>query len=162
MKKYLVLCAAFLLVSGCSRPLRPAEKEEARRASLELQSVMEMVNSRSIPPVDFELGSATLKASSFALLDKVADVLMKHHTLKLIVEGHTDDTGSAGFNEEMSLKRAGAVKAYLARKGVYPDSVRVYGYGSRRPLLKGDSDEDRSVNRRVEFRITTRDWASVF
>ena len=157
---FLLACA--LAVCGCARQLTPAEREEARRADLELKSVMDMVSSREIPPVEFELGSATLKASSHELLDKVAEVLIHHNRLKLIVSGHTDDSGSAAFNEQLSQERAGAVKMYLARKGVHPDSVRVYGYGETQPLIKGTTEKERALNRRVEFRVTTRDWGSVY
>jgi outer membrane protein OmpA-like peptidoglycan-associated protein len=162
MRRTALLCAVLLLSAGCARQLSPAEREEETRAELELQSVMDMVNTRAIPPVDFELGSATLKESSYELLDKVAQVLLEHRKFKLIVSGHTDDTGSAEFNEEMSLQRAGAVKQYLAEKGVYPDFIKVYGFGSRRPIVKGTSDKDRALNRRVEFRITAREWESVY
>jgi outer membrane protein OmpA-like peptidoglycan-associated protein len=121
-----------------------------------------MVSSRQIPPIDFGLGSAKLKESSFELLDKVAAILIGHSTLKLLVFGHTDDSGSKEFNDLLSLKRASAVKLYLASKGVPPDSVRVYGYGSSRPALSDGSEKARALNRRVEFRITTRDWGTVY
>lgn len=156
---FLVILAA---VCGCSRPLQPAEKEEARRAGLELQSVMDMASSRQVRPIEFALGSARLLESSHELLDRVADVLLKHNRLKLIVAGHTDDTGSDAFNEQLSLERAGAVKLYLVKKGVYPESIKVYGYGSRVPALKENSEKARALNRRVEFRITTRDWSTVY
>ena len=157
---FLLACA--LAVCGCARQLTPAEREEARRADLELKSVMDMVSSREIPPVDFELGSAKLKPTSFELLDKIAEVLIHHNRLKLIVSGHTDDSGSAAFNEQLSQERAGAVKMYLARKGVHPDSVRVYGYGETQPLIKGTTEKERALNRRVEFRVTTRDWGTIY
>ncbi len=157
-----VLISAALLLCGCSASMTPAEKEEARRAELEVQSVMDMASSRQIPPIEFELGSAKLLESSYALLDRVAQVLIRHNRLKLIVSGHTDDTGSEAFNERLSLERAGAVKMYLATKGVYPDSVRVYGYGSSRPLINDTTEKARAMNRRVEFRVTTRDWGTVY
>ncbi|OGR44430.1 MAG: hypothetical protein A2X35_06890 [Elusimicrobia bacterium GWA2_61_42] len=162
MTRFTVLAAAALCFCGCARQLNPAEKEEARRAELELQSVMDMVSTRQIPPVEFELGSARLLESSRPLLDRVADVLIGHNRLKLIVSGHTDDSGSEEFNETLSLQRAGAVKMYLATKGVHPDSVRVYGYGESMPAIQGGTDETRALNRRVEFRITTRDWGTVY
>lgn len=155
-------CAALFVLSGCSQPLQPAEKEEARRAGLELQSVMDMASSRQVRPIEFELGSSRLLESSHELLDRVAEVLLRHSRLKLIVAGHTDDSGSEAFNEQLSLERAGAVKLYLVRKGVYPESIKVYGYGSRAPALKENSDKARALNRRVEFRITTRDWSTVY
>lgn len=157
--------AAAALAAACAcaghRP-DTVELEEARRASLEMQSIMDMVASRSIPPVDFELGSAVLNPSSYELLGRVAQLLLDHPKLKLIVEGHTDDTGSDGFNDTLSLKRAGAVKYYMAAKGVYPESIRVYGFGKRRPVTDDTSDRGRALNRRVEFKITTRDWESVY
>lgn len=162
MKKLILLAAVPLALWGCGRTLSPAEREEARRADLELQSVMDMVSSREIRPIEFELGSAKLLPSSYALLDKIASILMTHNNLKLIVSGHTDDLGSADFNERLSQERAGAVKMYLARKGVYPDFVRVYGYGESQPLVKGTSEKERALNRRVEFRITTRDWGTIY
>lgn len=162
MKRLLVLAGCLLAVAACGRKLTVTESEEARRAKLELQSVMDMVSSRQIPPIDFELGSDKLKASSFELLDRVAAVLVNHTHIKLIVSGHTDDTGSAEYNEDLSLRRAGAVKFYLARKGVHPDSVRVYGYGERYPVVNEKTEEARALNRRVEFRVTTRNWGTVY
>jgi outer membrane protein OmpA-like peptidoglycan-associated protein len=162
MKKLLILAAGVLALAACGKQLTVSEREEARRAELELQSVMDMVSTRQIPPVEFEFNSDKLKPSSFNLLDKVADILLKHSKLKLIVSGHTDDIGSEEYNEDLSMRRAGAVKMYLATKGVYPDFVRVYGYGERYPLINEKTDEARALNRRVEFRITTRDWGTVY
>jgi outer membrane protein OmpA-like peptidoglycan-associated protein len=161
MKRLVLLCAA-LVFCACSRQLQPEEREDARRAELELQSVMDMASSKQIPPIEFELGSARLLPSSFSLLDKVASVLMAHSRLKLLVFGHTDDSGSAAFNERISLERASAVKLYLAKKGVAPDSVRVFGYGETKPLFTERTEKARALNRRVEFRITTRDWGTVY
>ncbi len=124
------------------------DDEEARRASLQMQSIMDMVSSRSIPPVDFETGSAVLDPSSYPLLDKIAQLLLEYPKLKLIVEGHTDDVGGAEHNENLSLKRAGSVKYYLAAKGVYPDFIRVYGFGSKRPISDDKSDRGRALNRK--------------
>lgn len=138
------------------------EKEQQKRANMELQSVMDMVISRKIPPIDFEFNSAVLKPSSYELLDKVFQILEKYPRLKLIVEGHTDDIGSDEYNDSLSLMRADSVKTYLVKKGIHPDSIRIYGFGKRRPVVKEKTDAARSLNRRVEFKITTRDWASVY
>ncbi|HAT71718.1 MAG TPA: hypothetical protein DCS63_02750 [Elusimicrobia bacterium] len=162
MKISTCLCAVFLAFCACARQINPAEREEARRAALELQGVMDMVSSRQVPPIEFEFNSARLIPSSYALLDKVAAILLEHNRLKLVVTGHTDYIGSEEFNETLSIQRAGAVKFYLAEKGVHPDSVKVYGYGETMPVMKGYTDRARALNRRVEFRITTRDWGTVY
>lgn len=162
MRKVLLAAAACAAIAACGKQLTPAEREEARRAELELSSVMEMVRNRQIPPIDFEFNSDRLKPTSYELLDKIAEILIHRNRLKLIVEGHTDDIGSEEYNQDLSMRRAGAVKMYLATKGVYPDFIRVYGYGESRPVLNEKTDAARALNRRVEFRITTRDWGTVY
>ncbi|MCX5786488.1 MAG: OmpA family protein [Elusimicrobia bacterium] len=139
-----------------------ADIEEARRARLELQSIMDMVFSKQIPPIEFESGSDKLLPDSFRTLDMVAEVLLKHRTLKLSLEGHTDDVGGEVYNEKLSFMRAGAVKSYLVLKGVYPDFIRIRGYGKGRLLFTDTSDKARALNRRVEFTITTRDWEAIY
>lgn len=160
--KFSAALAAVFVLCACSAGRPPLEMEERRRAALEMQSVMDMVTSRAIRPVEFETGSSTLLASSYDLLDRVAEVLKNHRRLKLIVEGHTDDVGGDEYNVRLSLERAGSVKQYLAAKGVWPDSVKVFGYGKKRPVTKDTSERGRALNRRVEFIITTRNWESVF
>jgi len=160
--KFLTVIAAGLFLCACSAGRTPLESEEKRRAELEMQSIQDMVSSRSIRPVEFETGSSTLLESSYALLDRVAEILKNHPRLKLIVEGHTDDVGGDEYNLRLSLERAGSVKQYLATKGVWPDSVKVFGYGKRRPITDDTSDRGRALNRRVEFVISTRNWESVF
>jgi outer membrane protein OmpA-like peptidoglycan-associated protein len=162
MRKLAFILAGALALYGCAKQLTPSEREEARRADLELKSVMDMVSSREIPPVDFEFNSDKLKPTSFELLDRVAEILRNHNRLKLIVSGHTDDVGGDEYNDDLSMRRAGAVKFYLARKGVHPDSVRVYGHGERLPVIRETTEQARALNRRVEFRVTTRDWATVY
>jgi len=159
---YILAFMAALALGACATAGDPLETEEQRRADLELQSVRDMVSSRAIPPVEFRTDSAVLLPSSYDLIDRVAEILKRYPKLKLIVEGHTDDVGGEEYNEVLSLKRAGAVKQRLAEKGVYPDSVKVFGYGKSRPLTRDTSDRGRALNRRVEFIITTRHWESVF
>ena len=136
--------------------------EESRRAALEMQSLRDMLASRDIPPVEFKLGSAVLLSSSFELLDRVAEVLLRHPKLKLIVEGHTDDIGGDARNEQLFLQRAGSVKLYLVKKGIYPESIKVYGYSHSRRVTSDISDRGRALNRRVEFILTDRDWETVY
>lgn len=162
--KSLLLTASILVICGCfmRRPYDPNRLEEERRAALEMQSVTEMISSRRAPPIEFEFNSARLFESSYKTLDLVANILKRHPTLKLIVEGHTDDVGGHEYNDLLSLKRAGSVKNYLVSQGIYPDFVRVYGYGKRRPVTSDTSDIGRALNRRVEFIITNRRWEAIY
>ncbi|MEW5951854.1 MAG: OmpA family protein [Elusimicrobiota bacterium] len=162
MIKYLIsFLFLFSFFSSCHKYTQ-AEREEKRRAEAELQSVLSLASSREIPPIDFEFNSAKLKPSSYPLLDKVAEILLKYPRLKLIVEGHTDDVGDADYNYWLSMQRADSVKTYLVKKGIYPDFIRIRGYGESRPIVKENSQKARDLNRRVEFKLTGRSWETVF
>ncbi|HBE87566.1 MAG TPA: hypothetical protein DDW67_00285 [Elusimicrobia bacterium] len=162
MKRLLASLLILTLAACGGRQLTGAEAEEQRRGELELQSVMDMVTTRQVKPIEFEFNSDVLLPSSRDLLDRVAEVLRGRPRLKLIVEGHTDDVGDDEYNMELSRYRADAVKAYLVSRGIHPETVLSRGYGETRPVSPGKTEKDRALNRRVEFRITTREWGTVF
>jgi len=103
--------------------------------------------------VYFDLNKATIKAISFKLLDGVAAALAAHSTLKIAVEGHTDDRAADDYNLKLSQRRAEAVREYLIKKGIDAARLTAIGYGESRPAVKGTSNEARDQNRRVEFII---------
>ncbi len=104
--------------------------------------------------VYFDVGKATIRAESFALLDEVAGVLIQHpRLLKVSVDGHTDDQGSAKVNTRLSQLRAEAVLAYLVGKGVEAERLVAVGFGPARPLDPARTPAAREQNRRVEFVI---------
>ena len=72
---------------------------------------------------------------------------------KIKVKGHTDNRGTADFNMKLSNDRAKAVVDYLIKRGVSPSKLTYEGYGMSLPLTDNDTEEGRSLNRRVEFEI---------
>lgn len=97
--------------------------------------------------------SRLLKASEF-ILDDVVDLILSNPQIKMIrIEGHTDDTGSEEYNQQLSEARAQAVLEYLVSKGVPAERLQAVGYGFTRPLAPNDTEEGRAKNRRVEFVI---------
>lgn len=165
MKKLLLLTCCLCALCACASTKNAnyyEERELARRDAKKLQSIKEMMESRQLPPVEFEFDKAYLLPSSYQALDKIAVILINNRKLKLIVNGHCDDVGSDDYNDELSLARAKAVKDYLTGRGVWPDYVKVYGYGKRKPIVYSSSEQARALNRRVEFILTTRDWETVF
>lgn len=165
-----------LLLGGCYSAERKEIKRESdvftlsalcpERANEEKwrnQTVDQMRESRKIPSVDFEFDGIVLVPSSYEVLDKVAALMVANRSMKLIVEGHTDEVGSDEYNDWLSSARANAIKSYLSSRGVHPDSIKTYGHGKRRPLIKDDdSPEARACNRRVEFTLTTREWNTIY
>jgi len=102
----------------------------------------------------FDTGTATIQSRSFGVIDAVFSVMASHpELLRVRVEGHTDDVGSARRNLRLSRDRARAVMRYLTQRGIPRERLRSEGYGSERPAAQGSSEDARARNRRVEFVI---------
>ncbi len=164
----ITLCAC--RSTGSSASSEPKEEKpdpiiaikQKEKEKLSKQSTEQMLASRKIPTVDFEFDSVNLAPSAYPVLDKVAEIMRGNQKLKLVIEGHSDSVGGDEYNEWLSKARAMAVKSYIVSRGVYPDSITVYGYGNKRPLTMDSSPAGRATNRRVEFSLTERQWNAVF
>jgi outer membrane protein OmpA-like peptidoglycan-associated protein len=99
----------------------------------------------------FATGKSELLATAKAKLTEVAGALTKDPQAKIVVEGHTDSRGADNMNQELSAKRAEAVKSFLVSKGVSPDNISSDGFGETRPIADNESPEGRANNRRVEI-----------
>jgi outer membrane protein OmpA-like peptidoglycan-associated protein len=103
--------------------------------------------------VYFESDKTNLIGSSYEALDSMASFLKKNPTAKLVVEGHTDSTGSKDNNLMLSQSRADAVIEYLKQKGISEARLVSVGYGTTKPIATNNNLEGRAKNRRVEFKI---------
>jgi len=102
----------------------------------------------------FESGSAKIKEESYKDLDKLVKVLKSHPEVKAKVEGHTDSSGNAEKNLQLSKDRAAAVLKYLVEHGEKPDHVSSEGYGITKPIASNDTKEGKAKNRRVEVIVS--------
>lgn len=103
--------------------------------------------------VTFETGSSNLTASSLDKLNNSAQELISSQETKVIVAGHTDNTGDTLNNLELSQSRAETVRDYLIEQGVDASQLTARGYGDTEPTASNDTASGRSENRRVELRI---------
>jgi outer membrane protein OmpA-like peptidoglycan-associated protein len=110
----------------------------------------------TIAGVEFDFGKATIRPTSFALLDKAAETLTTYPDLKILIVGHTDNVGPRQRNIDLSLKRAQSVKAYLVSKQVDESRVQAEGAGPDKPISTENTAAARAKNRRIEFNIITR------
>jgi outer membrane protein OmpA-like peptidoglycan-associated protein len=103
--------------------------------------------------VFFDFDKAELLGESTSELERLAEFLKWNGTMKISLEGHTDDVGSDEYNDALSLRRASAVKDYLVNAGINGSRIATVGLGKRQPLVRATTDEARRSNRRVEMKV---------
>jgi len=101
----------------------------------------------------FAVDSASLSRGSRDELDEFAAVMNRYPKTAILVQGHTDSTGSAGYNQALSERRANAVRNHLAARNVAPDRMVALGYGEDYPVASNDTAAGRSQNRRVSILV---------
>lgn len=105
-------------------------------------------------PIAFDSGKATIKPSSYALLDEVVKTLGDHAWIELVEVGvHSDARGADAYNLRITGERAAAIKTYLVAHGVAAARVAARGYGETRPLCSEPNEACWAKNRRVELVI---------
>jgi len=104
----------------------------------------------------FELGGSTLSAEGKAAVVELMNQFKGEDVKAVIIEGYTDDTGAASFNQQLSEKRAEAVKAELVANGANADKITTVGYGESNPIADNRTREGRAQNRRIEIKVDGR------
>ena len=120
----------------------------------EVKREVRTILNKAMQGIQFENGKATIKTTSYAILDQVAKVFIENPSYVIEVQGHTDNVGNYQQNLTLSEKRAQAVRDYLVKHGVDTNHITAHGYGPDRPIASNNTKEGRSQNRRVEFNIT--------
>jgi outer membrane protein OmpA-like peptidoglycan-associated protein len=142
------------LVTVQQSPFPPLEIQAKRPAGPPPRVVLTPSSIQIGDKVQFGFDSADILPASFDLLKEVAGVLSKNTQIeKMQVEGHTDSTGAASHNKELSQKRAESVRAFLVKEGVAGKRLVAKGFGPDKPIADNGTDEGKEKNRRVEFNI---------
>ncbi len=101
----------------------------------------------------FDLAKYELRSESYVELKTMKRIMDQFPSLKAEVSGHTDNIGNPQSNQVLSLNRAKSVRGYLISLGIAEDRLQIKGYGETAPLVPNDSEDNRQINRRVEFSI---------
>jgi outer membrane protein OmpA-like peptidoglycan-associated protein len=105
----------------------------------------------------FDVERAVLKDQYTGELSELSTILNKYEDTNILLEGHTDSTGSEEYNLDLSKKRAQSVANYLATQKVNPTRFTIMGYGESQPIASNETAEGRAQNRRVEVAIFAND-----
>jgi outer membrane protein OmpA-like peptidoglycan-associated protein len=103
--------------------------------------------------IQFDHNSYALTKCYYSELDKLVKLMQDNPSMQIELSAHTDDVGSEQYNLRLSQQRGESARKYLIRKGVAAKRIIAKGYGKSKPLVPNDSDENRAINRRVEFTI---------
>ena len=140
--------------------IRQEREEELNRLQEALQKIAEtrrtamgLVMNLDSNAIQFEFNKAVLLSMNRELLSRIAGILLTSKGYSIKVHGHTDDVGSDTYNQELSEKRAQAVRDYLVQAGIGAEIITTKGYGKSKPLLAGKTPDARARNRRVEVEI---------
>ncbi len=133
------------LVGDCRKP-RPGEAIDKNGCALDKRFILRGVK--------FEFDSDRLTKPSEKILTEVGDTLKSYPTVKVDVEGHTDDVGSDGYNQGLSERRANVVRRFLIDRGAVAANLKPVGFGESVPIDTNATEAGRDNNRRVEFKVT--------
>ena len=127
----------------------PAVVEEVKEEVV-VVAVREKIVLRGI---NFDFDKSDIKPEFVPVLDEAVKILKESSDIKVIIEGHTDWTGTEKYNLGLSERRAASVCNYLVEKGISQNSLETVGYGEADPIADNHTREGRRMNRRVVFNI---------
>lgn len=126
---------------------------EAMKQDIQAQEMLDALNTAGHVAlyINFETGKSEIKPESQKIVDQIAEMLKSSPSLKVSIEGHTDNVGNAASNQTLSENRAKAVVAALIAKGIDKSRLVAKGWGQTKPVADNATDAGKAQNRRVEI-----------
>ena len=167
----LLLIPSLLTLPACAKYASVVKKEtksETNQAEIDRQKELEAERQRKEAEqrrfraaktqfigedIYFKKGSYQLQPKARTVLYRKADFLKKYPQVSVIIEGHTDESGSRETNIAFGERRSGAVKSFLIKEGIQRERMIAISYGKERPVDTAKTAKARAKNRRVEVRI---------
>ena len=137
------------------------QRDQANQATARVQAELDALKATPTPrglvmtlgDVLFDTGRAELKSGAGRKMDQLAQFLVEHPDRRVQIDGFTDSIGTDSYNEDLSQRRADAVKTALINRGVQPSRIGTEGYGKAYPVANNTDSGGRQLNRRVEVVI---------
>ena len=172
-------CVSLLVLASCKKkegvevvaPPSPAKAEKAEEVEekpilkhptlseeelIEKMSLEELNKAGFLQRIHFDFDRYYIRDDMKPILEKNAEWLKKHPTVKILIEGHCDERGTEEYNLVLGEKRAKAAANYLISLGISPDRIKIVSYGKSRPLDPRHCEEAWYKNRRAEFVIIAK------
>jgi outer membrane protein OmpA-like peptidoglycan-associated protein len=149
--------------TATAREQTASARERAEKLEAELAELQAVPQERglvvTLGDVVFDVNKAQLKSGGLRTIDKLAAFLERYPDRRVTIEGFTDSTGSAEYNQALSERRAQSVRDALVQKGIDPARVDTQGYGEEFPKASNETAAGRQLNRRVEVVISNGNHA---
>jgi len=144
-------------VSTFEKQAKLSKQQERQRLEQQLAALQEKEINRNLKyvlgDVLFVTNKADLVPGATAKINEIASMMKQHPHKTILIEGHTDNTGSAAYNLELSQKRADFVKNALVQKGISSSRITSRGLGQSHPIANNGSAKGRQENRRIEITV---------
>lgn len=165
LRTYLASSVVVLMI-GCAAPGGPAGDSPSYDQGGQAKAVKVTQTSRGVQitsdeRVLFETGKAEVKADGQVFIERVANLLKTKTKANVAIEGHTDNVGGTALNQQLSERRAAAVRDGLVRQGVAASRIQVQGFGMSRPVADNGTPEGRQANRRTELIVLGETEANI-
>jgi outer membrane protein OmpA-like peptidoglycan-associated protein len=162
MKK-LLLIPIIILVTACvattggkspsAEGSDPNYDANGKQRAVKVTQTQRGVQISSDERVLFDTGKSEIKPDGAVYIDRISNVLKTKTQANSMIEGHTDDVGGAQLNQQLSLRRANAVKDALIKQGVPAARLQTQGFGLTKPIADNKTPEGRQANRRTEIHV---------
>lgn len=143
--------------NGCPKPApvtsAPSPPSTSTNPAPPISAIATETLTAAAQKVEFETARATLRSSSYAVLDQIVNIMNQYPSYSIEIAGHTDSIGDSAGNQKLSENRAKSCRDYLVRKGISPSRINHVGYGEKQPIADNRYRAGRAQNRRVEFRL---------
>src|ERR1035437_8488376 len=128
-------------------------EKEAMKQDISAAAIFNELNKRGSVAlyINFEKGKSEIKSDSHKIVDQIVEMLKSNPSLKVSIEGHTDNAGKASANKTLSESRAKAVMKALIEEDINKSRLSAKGWGQEKPVADNSTDEGRAKNRRVEI-----------
>jgi len=147
-------CGAIGAGVGAYMDAQEAEmREQLAGTGVQVQRVGDEINLIMPGNISFDTNAYAVRNQFFPVLDSVAAVLAKYKDTNMMVTGHTDSTGAADYNYNLSNRRATSVANALAARGVDQSRLISQGLGADQPIASNQTESGKAMNRRVELKI---------
>jgi len=138
-----------LALSGEAKPAVKVIPTQSAAPKIDFLKDLDTKGFVDIYGIYFDTGKSKVKPEGYPVVDQIVTYLKENPKTRLVVEGHTDNTGSAEKNQVLSENRAKSIKAELVKRGIEESRLETKGYGSTKPIGDNKTKEGRTQNRRV-------------